>query len=270
MTLGDQILHGYAEADPFAGLMVSQVNGWRGLPGSRANGDMIPGGQGSYALTGILREPRSIEVVGAAIAASEAEALQLLRQLEAELGVEPVEMRVLDDSGEWSRTVETEAVSIIGQFNRGQIRFSIDLIAPDPRRYQTWLVSGPAGLPVRTGGLILPSAFPWHFGTYEFPVATIENVGDVEILPRISLRGSASGVVVIGGPQRLEYGSFSGELLFDADDRRAWLNGADVTQYMIRRDWPVVGPGEISNFYFEAISPSPDLSLMVQYRIGAW
>lgn len=214
---------------------------------------------------------------GAAIGRTPAEASSMLEQVEAACGGAPVLMRVCDDTGVWSRMVEAVMLTPDERWNRPRVPFQIDLIAPDPVRYSDPLTVGPVGLPVREGGLVLPAAFPWDFGKSIRPVGTLANTGALPIYPRMILSSStpggvasAGGVVVHGGPQWLSFGAFSGTLVFDSLERRAWLNGVDVTRDVIRRDWPAVPAGVSADFFFVADDPSPDLVLTVEYRIGVW
>lgn len=255
--------------DPFSGLVVSAINGWRGLPGARGSNDSIPGAHGSYGGTRVLREGRSIEVRGAAIAATEFEAVALLDALEAEVADRPVTMWVHDSHGAWSRVVEIEAIQVIGAWNRDRIIFAIDAFASDPRRYQGKLTAGPVGIPVQDGGLMLPREFPWDFGVSVRGVAEVINSGKIATLPRIIVEGSADAITIYCGVHRLIYGTFSGTLVFDSTQRRAWLNGADVTRFMLRRDWPVVQAETQVDISFSATEPSPETVLTVEYLIGA-
>ena len=207
---------------------------------------------------------------GAAVGVDPAHASGLLEQLEAALAEQVVELRVCDDTGVWSRMVEVEAFQPAEQWNRRRVPFTMDLIAPDPVRYRDSVTLGPVGLPVRAGGLVLPQAFPWDFGVSIRPVATLVNEGSVPVLPRVTVRGSADSLVVQGGPRRVEFGEFSGELVIDSRERRAWLNGSDVTRALTRRDWHTVPPGTQQDFVFDAPGASPGTEMTVEYRIGAW
>lgn len=270
VELGGVTLHGYAEApDPFSGLVVSAVNGWRGLSGSRGENDPIPGAHGSYEAEILLRESRSIEVRAAAVASSEEAALAMVDAVEAAVAGQPVEMWVWDAQGAWRRSVEVETVQIVGAYNRDRVQFAIDAIAPDPRRYQAVETVGPVGLPTLDGGLILPKAFPWDFGTLHRDVALVYNRGTIPLLPVVTVTGSADELIVRGGSYRMVYGEFSGTLVFDSRERRAWLNGSDVTRMMLLRGWPVIQRGETAAFDFEALAPSPGINLTVSYEIGA-
>ncbi|GAB2567528.1 hypothetical protein [Leucobacter ruminantium] len=269
--LGGVRLHGApAGPDPFSGLMLSRLIGWRGLPGARGESDAIPDGNGDYAREVVLREGRSMELRGAAIGATAYDAALMLDELEAAIGGRTVELRVCDSTGEWTRMVEVEMATPAEAWNRPRVPFALDLIAPDPIRYRDPVALGPVGLPVREGGLRLPKAFPWNFGTSIQPSVLIVNEGTAPVFPVVRVVGAASALVVHGGPRRVEVGSFSGELVIDNRDRRVWLNGADVTRYAVRRDWHEIPAGGTAEFFFVASGPSPDLVMTVEYQIGVW
>lgn len=270
--IGGVHLHGAPTdpAAPFRGLLLSTLTGWRGLSGGRGNNDPIPGEHGSYAQSKILRSERSLSLNGAAIGSDPEEAAFFLEQIESAVADQNVQLRVCDDTGVWSREVEVEAFQPADSWNRPRVPFTIDLVAPDPSRYRDPVSLGPVGVPSREGGLVLPSAFPWSFGTSVHPSMQIVNDGTVPVLPVVTLQGAANGVTAFVGPRRLEFGAFDGLLMFDARERRAWLNGSDVTRFMLRRDWPSVPAGGVQEFYFDAVDASADTVMTVEYRIGAW
>lgn len=255
--------------NPVGGLIYQQLIDWDGRTQARGGGDSIPGGQGVFARTQELRESRVISIEAAIVADSADEYFAVKRRVENM----PMfgEMRVDQGDGVWTRAIEVESIDIPDAWGGTETLFTIDVTAPDPVRYRDPLTLGPIGLPVRSGGLEFPAAFPWHFGDSVRPVGTLTNDGSVPVLPRMTMSGSADSVIVHGGPRRLEFGAFDGTLVFDSAERRAWLNGVDVTRQLVRRDWPVVGPGESQDFFFEAVNPSPDTVLeSVVYKIGEW
>lgn len=269
--LGGVRLHGDpGEQAPFYGLMLTRIRGWRGLPGARGDAEPIPGAQGMFGQEEILREGRSMELLGAVVAPSVQEASAMLAQLETACAARSVEMRVSDADGIWTRTVEVEVMTPADAWNRRTVTFTLDLFAPDPIRYRDPVTEGPIGLPTREGGLVLPSAFPWDFGESIVPVLPVENIGAVPLLPVVRVRGSGTAVTVYGGPRRVSFGAFSGELVIDNEARRAWLNGAEVTLQLVRRDWQQVPEGGVQDFYFDASDPSPGTHMTVDYEIGAW
>lgn len=248
----------------------SELVGWDGLPDARGSNEPIPQAHGSFGRPQLWRESRAVSVTGW-LHAADREAVELLRREVTAAWEAADEITVYDNTGTWSTAAEVQTVTFpdMGGWAH-DIPFTIDLITPDPVRYSEWLTVGPAGLPTHTGGLRLPKAFPWNFGTSDQPVATVVNYGTVPVLPRVTVMGAASSIIVRGGPRRLEFGAFSGTLVLDSEYRRVHLNGVDVTRALIRRDWPMVPAGESHDFYFEAVSPSPETALTVDYRIGAW
>lgn len=247
------------------------LTGWDALPDARGSIDSIPGADGSFEETELLRESRAISIPGVVSAGTRAEAEAMWAHAKAMLNRKAT-LRVTDELGTLSSVVRVDAMT---PSDHGAwatwIDFTIDLVAYDPVRYRDPLTLGPIGLPVRSGGLTFPAAFPWHFGDSVRPVGTLTNDGSVPVLPRMTMAGSADSVIVHGGPRRLEFGAFNGLLVLDSLERRAWLNGVDVTRSLVRRDWPVVPPGVSQDFFFEAVNPSPTTVLeSVVYKIGEW
>ncbi len=260
---------------PVDGLIYSRLVGWDGRPAARGGGDAVSGGQGEFPRSVELRESRVITVEAAIISDSASEYMAAKRRVEniPMFG----EMRVDQGDGVWTRAIEIASIDIPDARGATETEFTIDMVAPDPVRYSDVLTAGPALLPVQVGGLTFPAAFPWDFGTFDHAKAVVTNTGALPILPRIIIESLvpdgpvfADSVTVFAGPHRLEFGPFSGRLVFDALERRAWLNGVDVTRQIVRREWPVVGPGETQEFYFEAVNPSPNISLLGEYKIGVW
>lgn len=253
---------------PDDGLVYTELTDWDGVTGARGAGDPVPSGHGSYRRSEVWRESRAISMKGAILADTVDEFHRIKKRVEAipSLG----EMRVDQGDGYWTRGVEIDTISIPDFRGGTAVEFTIDMLAPDPVRYSEWLTAGPATLPERSGGLILPAAFPWHLGESVWPKATVENWGELPVLPRVTVTGSAPSITVRGGPYRLEFGAFDGELVFDSEQRRAWLNGTDVTRDMVRREWPQVAPGEVADFFFDTDGVSAGTELLVEYRIGVW
>lgn len=255
------------EGSSFAELTYSNLAGWDGIPEDRGGGDSIPGGHGVYARAEVLRESRAIVLTANLIADSSERFFELKRMLEALPSVG--ELRVDQGDGVWSRQVEIQHMPIPDFHTRTITEFTIDMIAPDPVRYSDALTLGPVGLPVRSGGLVLPSAFPWNFGTSIRPTLEVVNFGSLPAYPIVRVTGSGDSLSVMGGPRRVEFGAWAGEFVIDNRQRRAFLNGADVTRQLTRRDWQQVPPGQTYSFSFDAPGSS-DAQMTVDYRIGVW
>lgn len=254
--------------DEFAELVYSELKDWDGVTDSRGRREPVPGQHGDYAATEIVRDSRAISFEGGIVADTVERFFELKRRIESISSV--CEMRVDQGDGFWARSVEIDRIDVPDFHLRTFTPFTIDLVAPDPVRYRMLETAGPVGVPSREGGLILPKAFPWDFGFAVQEYARVENVGSVPVYPVVVVQGSASSITVFGGPRRLGFGAFDGTLRFDSADRRGFLNGVEVTRRMTRRDWPMIPAGVSHDFYFSAVDPSPDLSLFVEYRIGAW
>lgn len=275
MQLGSVTLHGYADMpDPFVGLVASAVNGWRGLPGARGEGDLIPGGQGSYQSTKVLREPRSIEVRGAAVARSEHEAVAMIDALEFAVGSAPVDMWVHDSQGAWRRRVEVESVQVVGAYNRDRIRFVVDAIAADPRRYRETEQLGPVRLARKDGGLVLPSEFPWSFGSMSGGYLDIQNSGTVPMFPVLVASGGFTSVRIsdLHSGRNLEFGAVApgDSVRFDSRSKRAHVGNVDVTRDITRRGWIEIPPRSTHRITFKVAGAVGSPQLSASFQIGAW
>ncbi len=256
------------EGSTFAELTYSNLAGWDGIPEGRGGGDSIPGGHGVYARTEVLRESRAIVLTANIIANSAERFFELKRMLEALPSVG--ELRVDQGDGVWSRQVEIQHMPVPDFHARTVTEFTIDMVAPDPVRYSDTITFGPLGLPVLEGGLFLPAPLPWDLGVADLQVAEVTNGGSLPLFPVVTVTGSASAVVLHGGPRDLSFGAFDGSLVFDSLQRRVFLNGADVTRHLMQRNWHEVPPGETHRFSFEAVTPSSGLYMSGEYRIGVW
>lgn len=255
---------------PVEGLYWTDLEGWWGLPEAKSSGDSIPGAHGRYRRSTIYRDSRVVTLTGHILTESPLALAGTRHRLERALSAGSGEMIVaVSNYGVWSRWVEIDTLTIEPDHGRTYTKFIVDMIA-DPVRYKRTETAGPVEPPVTVGGLELPESFPWDFGTSTRPQALITNDGDVAILPRAVVTGSGNSVEVLGGGRRVSYGQFSGELVFDSAERRAWLNGVDVTPNMLMRAWHKIQPGETQAFSLSVDDPADGTSLSVEYRIGAW
>lgn len=262
---------------PDSGLIWSDVEGWRGLPDARGDGDSIPGGHGRFARTEIFRESRVITFKGAIYAADNHELAEVCERLENELaaGIGPMVV-CTEATGEWTRWVEIDTVKIAPDHGRRSTEVTIDMIAPDPRRYGPLQVTEKVGLPVVEGGVRFPQSTPFNFGRVSGESRlSITNAGRIDLMPRILVSGGFSSVVVTdvttGRSVRLEWPVAEGEVLvLDQGTRRAELPGVEVTRWMSLRQWFSIGPGETHEFRFEAEGVIGDPQMWAEYMIGAW
>lgn len=260
---------------PDADVIFNELVGWGGVTEGRGDTDPIPGGHGSFRrATKVLRSERPISIGGWVLAGDRSGLLAKLAQMEAAFA-DAGEMTVSDGGGAWSRWVEVDSFRVDDSRAGHQASFTIDLVAPDPRRYGPLLTVGPVGMPTSTGGVRLPHRFPWNFGsTTDAARLFVENAGLVDLSPAFSITGGFSRVTVrdiaTGARMRLDREVHDGEtLVLDARMRRASIGASEVTRWMTARQWPLIGPGKTHEFRFEVDGRVGDPLMTAQFRIGA-
>lgn len=261
---------------PDSGLIWSEVEGWSGLTDGRGAGDLKPGTHGSFGRRRVLRESRPITLKGAIYADDNAGLVAARERLEAALMEGVGTMTVSTPAtGSWSREVEIDTLDIDDDHGRNFTFFTIDMIAPDPRRYGPLQLVGPVSLPRSEGGVRLPQRFPWNFGsTTEGGRLLVENSGLVPMSPTFLVTGGFSRVTVrditSGDRMRLDRAVHEGEVLrLDAASRRATIGGSEVTRWMSARQWPVIKRGDVHEYRFEVDGRIGDPTLTAEFKIGA-
>lgn len=262
--------------EPDSGLVWSNLEGWWGLPDARGDGDAIPGGHGRFRRGSMLRSSRVLTLVGHIYAADNLELVAVRDRLETELAAGAGAMRVATPAGIWERWVEIDTLKIEPDRGRRWTQFTVDMIAPDPRRYGPWQTLGPVGLPVREGGLTFPRPFPWSFGTGDTgEVLAVPNGGAIAVNPIIRVTGGGMSRLLVtdiatGDQLLLERTIPIGvEVRFDCETRRAWAGNQEVTRWLVRRQWFEIPSGKTHEFRFE-VSGGIDPLLAAEFRIGAW
>ncbi len=262
--------------EPDSGLIWSNLEGWWGLPDARGDGDPIPGGHGRFRRSAIFRASRVITLTGHIYATDPLELVAVRDRLEAALAAGSGAMRVGTPAGIWERWVEIDTLKIEPDRGRRWTQFTVDMIAPDPRRYGPWQTLGPVGLPVREGGLTFPRPFPWSFGAVAGGGALIvSNTGTISANPVFRVTGGGMSRLLVtdlttGDRLLLDRPVPVGaEVRFDCAARRAWADGQEVTRWLLHRQWVEIPAGETHEFRFEA-SGGADPLLSADFRIGAW
>lgn len=154
---------------------------------------------------------------------------------------------------------------------RGWLRWTLDLLAPDPRLYGPVTTSS-TGLPTPGTGLKFPLAFPLDFGVPGDPGrAEFTNVGRVAVPVRLRVTGGMSEGFTLRRVETGEQISLSWPLLvsdvvsIDTDTGSCLLNGqSSLTGYMPLTDWWQIGPGERCTVQFGAlgqVTGTPTLTL---------
>lgn len=251
-------------------LYVLELKGWYELPDVRGKVEAIPNAHGSYNRAQVYRESKAITLTALQTSTDRPAVERLRQELTSKLH-EPTQIAVTDETGTWLSDVIIESVEF-QEWNAREpaFRLVIDMLAPDPIRYQPVTVTETVTLPERSGGLTLPAALGWNLGTDIRSRATLENWGTTPLYPKLVVEGRARSITVAVGRSQLSFPAFDGVLVFDCRERRAILNGVDVTRSLIKRDWPVVDPDRTVYLDFWAIEPNPEISMHAEYKIGAW
>lgn len=266
---------GENEADN--GLVWEDLEGWDGLTDARGGGDPKPGTHGRFERRGLIpREARPLTLKGFMLADDHPSLVATRDTLTAALAAGAGSMRVATTAGVWERWVEIESFTPVPDHGDRIVDFTIDLVAPDPRRYGPWQTVGPVSLPTVTGGVRLPQAFPWNFGTVaDGGRLMVPNAGSIPLYPRIRVQGGFEVVTVRditdGRRLRLEWPVPDGDqVVLDSRVRRAEMGSAEITRWLTARQWFEIGPGETHEFRFDVEGRAGDPAMWADYRIGAW
>lgn len=262
---------------PDQGLYWTDLTGWWGLPDLRGNTDLIPGAHGRFQRTTYLRDSRAITLTGHILCDSNRELVAVRDRLEAALSAGAGTMTVVTgETGSWDRFVEIDTLNIEPDHGKTWTKFTVDMVAPDPRRYGPLVRVGPAQLPTSVGGVRLPQRMPWNFGSVSGDSRLIiSNAGAIPVSPSIIVGGGFEVVTVTditaGRRLRIEWPvSSDEEVVFDSRTRRAELRSSEVTRWLTRREWFTIPAGATHEFRFEAENISGSPLMWGEYREGAW
>jgi hypothetical protein len=185
-------------------------------------------------------------------------------------------LRVATASGIWERDVEIDNLDTGPDLPLTVGPYTVDLVAPDPRKYGPTQFTAPVGLPVHLGGVRLPKRMPWNFGsTSGGSRMVVPNAGSIPIHPVITVTGggfSQLSVVDITAARQLILqlpGVTSSDVVLDSATHRVYVGGQEVTRLLTTRQWFEIPAGETHKFRFEAPGASGPL-MTASFRIGAW
>lgn len=136
-------------------LIVTSVDGWMGAPARRTAHTERPGADGAFR-GDAFRGTRGVTIEGRYYA-QDVTRLRLLERRLASLCADPrrlYPLTVQDHSGPLTAYVELSGEIKVAPVKPWYGEFSISLLAPDPRRFGTWM-SGSVGVPdAGSGGVI--------------------------------------------------------------------------------------------------------------------
>lgn len=255
---------------------VASLSGWWDLPKRRGGGSPIPGGHGVFRSTSIYREALPVTMTGLIVKGTEAEYLDAKARLSAAFADGFGTLRVATASGIWERDVEIDFLETSGDAGLTVGPYTVDLVAPDPRKYGPTQSTSPVGLPVHLGGVRLPQRMPWNFGsTSGGSRMVIPNAGKIPVHPVVTVTGggfSQLSVVDITAARQLILqlpAVTSADVVLDSATHRVYVGGQEVTRLLTSRQWFEIPAGETHKFRFEAPGAVGPM-MTASFRIGAW
>ena len=256
-----------------------RVDGWDGSPASTLSLTQKPRAIGAWAGEA-FGTARHLVIVGSVSAPTEDALTDAMDRLNASCSLDDTSLTV--GKGTSSRTVTVrrsdDVIPTMGSTLDAD--WSIQLVAPDPRKYGTAL-TGTTGLPATTGGVLIPATFPITITeTITSGQVSVTNLGNADAPVTLTLTGPTIGSLV--GPIITHYPS-GRRLVFPADkyvpageswvidctNRQVLAGGTEPrTGWLSERGWPVLVPG-VNVFGLTAIGSGPSPSLSVS-SWSAW
>lgn len=250
--------------------ILESLNGWHDAPPSTGSVEQRAADHGGWP--GIAYyAPRVVEVVGSILAADWATCGAAVDQMMGSIPLDTPDWLVVDEGyRELQALVRQEGDPIVDRRERWA-RFSISLVAPDPRRYGDE-TSSVTGLPITTGGLTLPINLPVTIGATTISgLLTLENAGNMATRPVMAVTGPCPPFTVtqVSTGRRLtaqEAVAAGRTLYLDFDRRMALLDGTALR--VVTGTWFDLEPGT-NEIQFSSATYDAAAQLTVTYR-SAW
>ncbi len=269
VMLGDVAL-GATDADGVEWIL-EKFTGWVDAPGSSGTAEQRTARHGAN-LNEAFYTARTLELEGSIIADSWDAAEAAVDKLMAALPVNDLSpLLVATNRRAMGVDVRQDGDPLVEILN-GWARFSLSLIAPDPRRYGLNVSQYETGLPYVTGGLVPPVTPPVTIvessDSGEF---TARNDGNMVTSPVFTLRGPvpAWSITHLGLGKRLWSNTpvpAGRSLVLDAGERTARLDGTALRP--VSGSWFDFAPGD-NEVAFTAASYDSGALLEVSFR-SAW
>lgn len=266
LTIGPQILSG---VDEFGVQWITEtVDGWEGSPASTLSVKQKPRGAGGWAGLAYLGS-RSIAAAGRVFAPDSASLSAAVDRLNAAVATFDSELTVAE-SGRARWCEVRRAGDVITSTTDLSARWSIQVVAPDPRKFSATLAAS-TGLPSTTGGLTVPFTVPFSINaTTVAGQVNLTNPGNTSGPVLLRIDGPVVGPVVthVGSGLSLVFASSlvlnAGEWLdVDLEARQVLANGqASRNGYVTSRGWSSFTPG-LNTWAFTAVSFSAGALLTV-------
>jgi len=260
---------------------LTKIEGWHDAPLPRLSMSARAGEHGAFDGPAYL-EPRVITIEGVAVCADRISAWRA-RDIaasvlgDASLGLSTL---VVTQAGYLTRQAEVRRSGDIktAPMAANAFRWSIVLVAPNPRRYSDTLSTQSVGLPQGSGsGLVFPLLFPLDFGSAQAGGdMTLTNAGTMATWPTWEILGPLDGPIitaVASGEQLLFDPTLTvpdGEtLIIDTDAKTVLLSGINVRDRLFTAGWFHLDPGDTQVRFQSTAGSDPDAQLTATWR-DAW
>lgn len=275
-TLNGLVLHG-TESDTGVTWSVQgpASSDWWGSPGSTAGVTQRPRGHGGWSGDGYLR-PKHPTIEGIVTAPTPSALDGAIDRLIASASLNEGVLSV--DEGartRWAR-VKREDDVLITRVHPTLARWSVQLIAPDPRKFGAELWDSTA-LPSTTGGLTIPFTIPFTIDAATVTgQVSLANPGNIAGPVRLRIDGPVTGPVVthVNSGRALVFSSSivlgAGEWIdVDMERREVLANGQSSRNgWVTSRGWSQFEPGD-NTWSFTAAAYHPG-SMLTVTATPAW
>lgn len=169
--------------------ILENLSGWNDMPGTTSTTEQRSGAHGGWRTPGYM-VPRLMELSGTLIAQDGQAADEAVERLMAVIPLdEPVRLEVSTPRRTLWAMVGTEGDPLSERTDH-YAKFSLSLIADDPRRYDVAPTVASTGLPATTGGLSLPISPPVSIpAVVTGGVLVVENKGNMTTPPTLTVTG---------------------------------------------------------------------------------
>lgn len=260
---------------------LTKLDGWHDAPPVRTSMTTRPGEHGAFDGPAYLH-PRVLTIEGYAVATSRVNAWRA-RDIVASVCGDPslgLQTLVVTQTGHINRrlTVRRSAETKTAFLDNNMLKFSMLLIAPDPRRYADAASSKAIGLPISGGGgLVFPLVFPLTFGAGSVGGQMVcTNMGTIATWPTWSILGPTTGPIITNADTG-ELLSFDPTLVIpagqtmviDTNAKTVLLTGVNYRDRLFVSNWFRFNPG-ITNVRFASISGADPSALLTAAWRDAW
>lgn len=257
---------------------------WYELPPTDPKLKKRPNAHGAYRLGKVYTNEARPVIPGQYYGSSAADALAARNRLNALYSDgDEITMRVTDEQGVTTRTVNVLEVAPRFHHDFSHVPFDIALVAVDPRRYGPTVPFGTA-MPAAGSGLVwdLGTAGSGLFFDWGTPGTTglveFTNTGNATTYPRIEVGGDGAFVsgfrvteVETGRELIYSRSTTTGQVIvLDSRTGRAYLGDGDVTGSLSSRDWFEIPKGSTRRYQINPLASVSGTPTMTLYAAPAY